>query len=109
VLDSNREIVPVATSAGVNRYALFITEAFDEKLPVPDDDHTPVLLPPVTVPFIEADALVEQSVCAGDAITEACRLICTDMELLAGEHPPLLVDVRVKMTAPEFISAAVTE
>jgi hypothetical protein len=78
---------------------------FGEKVPVPEDDHTP---PEATVkePVNATDALFAQTVWLLPALAVGPGVMVRFITLVTGLQPPLFAEVSVKVTRPAEISAA---
>jgi uncharacterized protein with FMN-binding domain len=105
-VDVNVKITECAVvSAAEGRYAAFSTLAFGVKIPVPEVVQVPPLAT-VTIPFNETAEASAQIVLSGPLLTCGAGVIVITVKSETDEHPPLLVDVNVKLTLPDAISAA---
>jgi hypothetical protein len=77
---------------------------FGTNVPVPEVDQIPPLAI-VTDPFNVSVALLAQTVTLEPALAVGAGVILTVIVVLTAVQPPLLVDVRVRVTAPAVISA----
>ena len=76
-------------------------------MPLPEDVHRPVVVPPVTVPARLVVPALEQIVCAGPVITTATlRTVTTAVAATAPHGDWLPVEVSVSVTVPVEASAA---
>ena len=74
-------------------------------MPLPEDVHWPVVVPPVTVPARLVVVPLEQIVCAGPVVTTATlRTVTITCAVTALQGWPVVVSVKV--TVPAVASAA---
>ena len=78
--------------------------SFGEKVPVPFVVHTPVVLPPDTLPFSPTVVVDAQITVFDPALTKAAGTSVSTSESAAGLQP--LDGVKVRITLPALTSAA---
>ena len=102
--------VPIPTSPGLFiMYEALSAVGPGLKDPLPLVDQRPVEVPPPTMPFRRMLPAVEHTDCDAPAFTVASFLMLIFTESETAGQAPLLVEVRVKVTEPLFISAGVME